>query len=107
MTQRTVHSLGRPLAPARKLGPRLRGLASGLGPQALPRRGLHVHKIGKRGDIRDTDGHFGEAYQPSPGDWKPVRPDGYVGSIVPSTEIARLETYLLSVGLVPQARGAI
>jgi hypothetical protein len=33
------------------------------------------------------------------GDWVLVRPDGYVGAMVASSEIDALETYLQTVGL--------
>ena len=65
----------------------------------LPRQGLHIHAFGPRGDLVDADGHFRAAYAVSPGDWVLVRPDGYVGAIVSSGEIAAIETYLRDVGL--------
>jgi 2-polyprenyl-6-methoxyphenol hydroxylase-like FAD-dependent oxidoreductase len=65
----------------------------------LPRPSLHIHAFGPRGDLVDADGHFRAAYAVSPGDWVLVRPDGYVGAIVSSGEIAAIETYLRDVGL--------
>jgi hypothetical protein len=41
-----------------------------------------------------------DAYGLSPGDWVLVRPDGYVGAIVSAAEVAALEPYLASVGVV-------
>ena len=66
-----------------------------------PRAGLHIHTIGTRGDLLDDGGHFQAAYAPMPGDWVLVRPDGYVGAIVPSSDIAALEGYLRAVSLCP------
>jgi hypothetical protein len=64
-----------------------------------PRPGLHIHAIGARGDLVDAAGHLRDAYALTSGDWVLVRPDGYVGAIVASTETAALETYLRNVGL--------
>jgi 2-polyprenyl-6-methoxyphenol hydroxylase-like FAD-dependent oxidoreductase len=60
------------------------------------RPGLHIHTFG---DLVDEGGHFRSAYALTSGDWVLIRPDGYVGAIVASSEIAALETYLQSVGL--------
>jgi hypothetical protein len=64
------------------------------------RPGLHIHTIGRRGDILDEGGHLRDAYAPASGDWVLVRPDGYVGAIVSSSEIGALEAYLRDAGLV-------
>jgi len=64
-----------------------------------PRPGLRIHATGPRGDIVDFGGHFRDAYSLASGDWALVRPDGYVGAIVASDEIAALEAYSLAVGL--------
>ncbi|MBP0582083.1 FAD-dependent oxidoreductase [Labrys sp. LIt4] len=64
-----------------------------------PRRGLHIHSIGERGDILDHAGHVGEIYALTPGDWVLVRPDGYVGAILASSEMAVLQRYFDEVGL--------
>ncbi|MGJ4854961.1 FAD-dependent oxidoreductase [Labrys sp. La1] len=69
-------------------------------PTALPsRRGLHIHGVGEQGDIVDHAGHVGGIYALMPGDWVLVRPDGYVGAILASSEMALLERYLEEVGL--------
>jgi hypothetical protein len=68
-----------------------------------PRRGLHIHTLGHRQELIDDAGHFAAAYGLSPGDWVLVRPDGYVGAIVSSDEIAALESYFENVGLVRTA----
>ena len=68
-----------------------------------PRAGLHIHATGARGDLVDAAGHLRDAYGLASGDWVLVRPDGYVGAVVASTETAALETYLRNVGLAPGA----
>jgi hypothetical protein len=64
-----------------------------------PRPRLHIHTLGPRGDIFDEGGHLRDAYAVTSGDWVLVRPDGYVGAIVSSSQIGALETYLRDVGL--------
>ena len=64
-----------------------------------PRPGLHIHSVGEHGEILDDGGHFRAAYATAAGDWVLVRPDGYVGAIVPTREVASLEGYLARVGL--------
>lgn len=64
-----------------------------------PRPGLHIHRIGRGGDVIDEGGHFRAAYALAPGEWVLVRPDGYIGAIVASGEDSALETYLATVGL--------
>jgi 2-polyprenyl-6-methoxyphenol hydroxylase-like FAD-dependent oxidoreductase len=64
-----------------------------------PRRDLHIHTVGVRGDIIDEGGHVRDAYGVSTGDWVLVRPDGYVGAIVSSGEMAALRRYLDDVGI--------
>jgi 2-polyprenyl-6-methoxyphenol hydroxylase-like FAD-dependent oxidoreductase len=63
-----------------------------------PRRDLHIHTIGVRGDILDESRRVRDAYGVSAGDWVLVRPDGYVGAIVSSGEMADLRRYLDDVG---------
>ena len=72
-------------------------------PAVPPRQGLHIHRIGRGGDVIDEEGHFREAYALTPGDKVLVRPDGYIGAIVASGEASALETYLATVGLGPVA----
>jgi 2-polyprenyl-6-methoxyphenol hydroxylase-like FAD-dependent oxidoreductase len=64
-----------------------------------PRPRLHIHILGPRGDLFDEGGYLRDAYALASGDWVLVRPDGYVGAIVSSSEISALETYLRDVGL--------
>ena len=64
-----------------------------------PRTGLHIHTFGPQGDLIDDAGHFRAAYALAPGDWVLVRPDGYVGAIIASSESGALEAYLENVGL--------
>ncbi len=63
-----------------------------------PRRGVHIHAVGPRGDIVDDGGHIRDGYGVQAGDWILVRPDGYVGAIVSSEHSRALETYLDGVG---------
>ncbi len=58
------------------------------------RPGVRIFTFGTRGDLIDAHGHFQDAYGLSPGDWVLVRPDGYIGAIVASSERAALEGYL-------------
>lgn len=64
-----------------------------------PRRDMHIHIFGPRGDMFDDGGHFRDAYAPGAGNWILVRPDGYVGTIVASGNMDTLQTYLAQVGL--------
>jgi 2-polyprenyl-6-methoxyphenol hydroxylase-like FAD-dependent oxidoreductase len=64
-----------------------------------PRRDLHIHTVGARGDIIDEGGYVRDAYGVSAGDWVLVRPDSYVGAIVSSGELAALWRYLDGVGI--------
>jgi 2-polyprenyl-6-methoxyphenol hydroxylase-like FAD-dependent oxidoreductase len=64
-----------------------------------PRRGLHIHILGPRGELADECGYFRSAYTVKPGDWVLVRPDGYVGAIVASDNIDALDEYLRRAGL--------
>ncbi|QND39016.1 FAD-dependent oxidoreductase [Rhizobium leguminosarum bv. viciae] len=64
-----------------------------------PRPGLHIYRIGRRGDLIDHGGHFHDAYGLTSGDWVLVRPDGYVGAIIASAHAWALEAYLANVGL--------
>jgi 2-polyprenyl-6-methoxyphenol hydroxylase-like FAD-dependent oxidoreductase len=59
-----------------------------------PRPGLVVKTIGAAGDLRDAAGHLRDAYDLAPGAWALVRPDGYVGLIVPVGDEAAIDTYL-------------
>lgn len=64
-----------------------------------PRRGLHIHVFGSRGDVVDLDGHVRQAYALTPDTWVLVRPDGYVGMFASGDEIAALESYFGTVGI--------
>jgi 2-polyprenyl-6-methoxyphenol hydroxylase-like FAD-dependent oxidoreductase len=68
-----------------------------------PQAGLHIYTFGARGDLIDHSNHFRNAYGVSPGDWVLVRPDGYIGAIVASQQLAALESYLRELSLT--ARG--
>jgi len=66
---------------------------------AAPRRGLHIHTLGPRGDILDEGGCVRDAYGLAPADWALVRPDGYLGAIVGAGQVDALEGYFRKVGL--------
>ncbi|MFG1465606.1 FAD-dependent oxidoreductase [Xanthobacter sp. DSM 24535] len=68
-------------------------------PTLAPRRGLHIHTFGQRGDVLDDGGHFQDAYALSAGNWVLVRPDGYVGAIVTDRNLEALDGYFRHVGL--------
>lgn len=61
------------------------------------RANLRIHHIGA--EFTDEAGHVKDAYGIADGEWVLVRPDGYVGAIVSSDELAALERYLSDVGL--------
>lgn len=65
----------------------------------LGRPGLHIHTFGRHGDLHDDRGHFNAAYGLAAGDWILIRPDGYVGAILSSSELSSLEYYFSNVGL--------
>lgn len=64
-----------------------------------PYANVHVHTFGHDGDLLDNDGHFVNSYGPAHGDWILIRPDGYVGAIVSSQNVATLLDYLKMVGV--------
>ena len=64
-----------------------------------PRAGLRIHTFGARGDLVEPAPHVLGGYGLTDGDWVLVRPDGYVGAIVSSDQIAALERYFERVGL--------
>ncbi|MBV8625314.1 MAG: FAD-dependent oxidoreductase [Herbaspirillum sp.] len=64
-----------------------------------PRRGLHIHTFGTRGDVIDAHGHFRAAYDVEEGSWVLIRPDGYIGAIVEEASTELLEDYLTRAGL--------
>lgn len=68
------------------------------GPPVAPRRGLHIHTVGERGDLVDEAGQLRAAYGVAAGDRLLIRPDGYIGAIVPAESTA-LDVYLAGVGL--------
>jgi len=66
----------------------------------LDRRNLHIHRIGVGGDLVDSTAALQQAYGLKAGDWVLVRPDGYVGAMVDSSSLPKLEEYFRRVGLV-------
>jgi 2-polyprenyl-6-methoxyphenol hydroxylase-like FAD-dependent oxidoreductase len=81
-------------------GPHWTLLINGQGAFA-PRHGLHIYRLGDRGDVVDPLGHVQEAYGLTPNECVLVRPDGYVAAFLPlNTEaVALLESYLSWMGL--------
>lgn len=73
-----------------------------------PRPGLHIHRIGVKGDILDTFGHIRGAYGLAMHECVLVRPDGYVGAILSldTDGVECLDRYLNWVGLPPCKEGA-
>ena len=65
----------------------------------LKARGLQVHLFGEEGNLVDSSGSFQDAYALERGDWVLVRPDGYIGAIVASDNLAAIEEYLQRVGV--------
>ncbi len=59
--------------------------------------GIRSIAIGPNSDVHDTDGNFREAYDVSAGDCVLVRPDGYVGAIVPAGQEPALQKYFAQV----------
>jgi len=82
-------------------GPHWTLLGYAADPASVPaaRRGLHVHRVGPGGDVVDDQDHIRRAYGVASGDWVLIRPDGYVGAVVATTETAALRPYLAAVGL--------
>jgi hypothetical protein len=64
-----------------------------------PRPGLRIRIVGAHSDLIDDGAHFKDAYGLLPDEWVLVRPDGYVGAIVGTGDMAALERYLARVGL--------
>ncbi|HEY4057955.1 MAG TPA: FAD-dependent oxidoreductase [Kofleriaceae bacterium] len=60
-----------------------------------PRANLHVHTVGERGDLVDTDNQLRDIYSLTPGTWVLVRPDGYIAAI--TNNPGTVERYLQRV----------
>jgi 2-polyprenyl-6-methoxyphenol hydroxylase-like FAD-dependent oxidoreductase len=69
-----------------------------------PRGGLHIHTIGRRGDILDTGGHVRRAYGLSAEQWVLIRPDGYVAAIAGTDDLPTVEAYLDAAGVHTPSR---
>lgn len=72
-----------------------------------PRAGLHIHRLGERGDIIDAENHVREAYALAEGECVLVRPDGYVAAITPrdSEGTSLIEAFLDRVGVRAREEG--
>ncbi len=66
-----------------------------------PRSGLHIHRLGERGDIMDAWDHIRDAYALAQGECVLVRPDGCVAAILTldADGSARLDACLAGMGL--------
>lgn len=71
----------------------------GVGVDVRPRRGLAIRRVGPAGELRGAAGDIATAYDPDPGDWFLVRPDGYVAAIVAAGGDDALEAHLQRPGL--------
>jgi 2-polyprenyl-6-methoxyphenol hydroxylase-like FAD-dependent oxidoreductase len=80
-------------------GPHWTLLGCDVAATAVPaaRAGLHIHTIGEHGDLRDTGGHFHDAYALPSAHWLLIRPDGYIAAVGPDAP----ESYLDAVGIQP------
>jgi 2-polyprenyl-6-methoxyphenol hydroxylase-like FAD-dependent oxidoreductase len=76
------------------------------GSAVQPRAGLHIHTVGRYGDIIDSDGELQKGYGLSSGDWVLIRPDGYIGAILADADNTDLSNYLHDVGLVMARRAS-
>nr|WP_314092346.1 FAD-dependent oxidoreductase [uncultured Shinella sp.] len=65
------------------------------------RPGLHIHRLGERGDVHDALGYVRAAYGLEADQCVLIRPDGYVGAILAldAEGVTQLEAYLGRVGL--------
>lgn len=63
------------------------------------RKGLRIHRVGAGSELVDEAGHFRDAYGLASGEWVLVRPDGYIGAIVPTDATATLESLFAKVAL--------
>jgi hypothetical protein len=63
-----------------------------------PRFNLHIHMIGKRGDIVDDAGHIHAAYGLDRG-WVLVRPDGYISAIAGPGDLPALAAHIDKIGV--------
>jgi len=55
-----------------------------------PQFGLQIYRISEHGEIFDRDGAIARAYGLSQGDLVLIRPDGYIGAIVPESSFEKL-----------------
>lgn len=78
-------------------GPHWTLLATGEAPARPPLPGLHIHRIGPAGELRDVHGDFAAAYGLPPGGWALVRPDGYLGPVGTGAELPALDAWLAQV----------
>ncbi|WP_394841666.1 FAD-dependent oxidoreductase [Pendulispora brunnea] len=66
-------------------------------PRISPRPGLRIHPLAPRGasaEFIDDADHVRTAYRLPPEHFILIRPDGYIGAILPQQNVTSLETYL-------------
>ncbi|WP_420594131.1 FAD-dependent oxidoreductase [Deinococcus sp.] len=59
--------------------------------------GLRIVQVGEGGEFIDTNDVFGSVYGLAEGELLLIRPDGYVGAVLPVAESRRLTAYLANV----------
>lgn len=69
------------------------------GETVASRAGLRSYCFGPRGGFIDDEHHFGDAYALADGERVLVRPDGYIGAILPPGGTGPVDEYLLRVGV--------
>ena len=70
-----------------------------MGERVAPRTGLRSYCLGSRGDFVDDGHHFGDAYALAAGERVLIRPDGYIGAILPAGGAGPVEDYLRRAGI--------
>jgi 2-polyprenyl-6-methoxyphenol hydroxylase-like FAD-dependent oxidoreductase len=75
-------------------GPHFTLLAYESSIELKPQVGLQIYRIGEHREMIDTEGAIARAYGLSQGDLVLVRPDGYIGAIVPDSSVEKLSRLL-------------
>jgi 2-polyprenyl-6-methoxyphenol hydroxylase-like FAD-dependent oxidoreductase len=71
-------------------GPHFTLLAYETSIELKPRVGLQIYRIAEYGEMLDCDGAIARSYGLSRGDLVLIRPDGYIGAIVPELSFGKL-----------------
>jgi hypothetical protein len=75
-------------------GPHFTLLAYESSIELKPQTGLQIYRIGEHGEMIDTEGAVARAYGLSRGDLVLIRPDGYIGAIIPEKSFEKLSRLL-------------